>query len=90
MSKSAPLSLTDEEFSQLLRAAEPLQVEARDAFLRAVASYFRGRSEIGPGEFYRVVKEIQGRYFQPFSVGRTIVDPRSSARSRRVVGAAIE
>jgi len=54
----APLALTDQQFTLLMDAAEQLHQLDRDAFLRAVADRFAGRSEIGEGEFSRALREV--------------------------------
>jgi len=43
-----PIRLTDDELSAVLRAARPIAVDRRDAFLRAVADALAGVSELGP------------------------------------------
>src|SRR6516165_9108356 len=58
--KPMPLSLTDAQLTSLLEIAEQLHVLDRDAFLRAVADRFAGKSEIGEGEFARALTSAFG------------------------------
>lgn len=52
-----------------LRDARPLDVSARDAFLREVASALASCPAIGDGVAHRVVAEIQRRHFLPPEFG---------------------
>jgi hypothetical protein len=61
---NAPLRLTDDQLSAVMRAAEPLAVGNRDGFLRDVAAALQGR-ELGDGDVYRVVAQVQRRYWDP-------------------------
>jgi hypothetical protein len=54
--------LTDSELDCLMNAARPLDVSARDAFLREVASALASRPAIGDGVVQRVVAEVQRRH----------------------------
>jgi hypothetical protein len=58
------LKLTDTELDIVLRAAKPLDVRARDAFLQEVAG-LAALPERGDGAVYRVVAEIQRRHWHP-------------------------
>jgi hypothetical protein len=58
-----PLKLSDSQLDQVLRAAHPIGVRDRDAFLQDVAAELRGR-EIGDGLVARVVREVQSRYWR--------------------------
>ena len=46
----------------MLRAARPLRVHDRDAFLQAVADGLRGKT-IGDGEVFRAVREAQRLFY---------------------------
>jgi hypothetical protein len=61
----SPIRLTDSQLDAALRAARPLRVEDRDAFLQEVARALEGRSEIGDGTIYRVLAEAQRRHHDP-------------------------
>jgi hypothetical protein len=60
-----PLRLTDSQLDAIFRAAQPLPVGDRDAFLRDVAAALQGRWEIGDGDVYRVLAEVQRRHHDP-------------------------
>ena len=59
-----PIHLSDSQLEQILRAAAPLAPNDRPAFLTDVAAALRGQA-LGDGAVFRVVREIQGRYFRP-------------------------
>jgi hypothetical protein len=56
-----PLALSDTELDQIFRAAQPLPVADRDAFLRAVAERLTGVT-IGPGSVYKACHEAQRQF----------------------------
>ena len=60
-----PLGLTDQQFTSVMNTAAQLQVPDRDAFLRAVWSLFRGRSEVGDGEFHRGCASLLREFWRP-------------------------
>jgi hypothetical protein len=60
----SPLRLTDIQLAAVLRAAEPLAVGNRGAFLQDVATALQGQ-ELGDGTVYRVVAQVQRRYYDP-------------------------
>ena len=61
---TGPLRLTDDQLTAVLRAAEPLAVGDRGAFLQEVAAALNGQ-ELGDGMVYRVVAQVQRRYYDP-------------------------
>ena len=61
----SPLRLSDSELSIVMRAAAPLDVAARDAFLQDVAAALAALPERGDGAVYQVCREIQRRHFDP-------------------------
>jgi len=61
----APIRLTDEQLDAVFRAARPLRVADRDAFLQDVASALQGRSEIGDGDIHRAIVTAQKRHWDP-------------------------
>jgi hypothetical protein len=63
-----PLRLTDDQLAAVLRAAEPLAVGDRGAFLQDVAAALQGQ-ELGDGTVYRVVAQVQRRYYDPPILG---------------------
>jgi hypothetical protein len=69
--KPTPLALTDEQFSELMAVAKQLYACDRDAFLRAVADRFAGRSEIGAGEFGRALRQVLHDNHLKWALSRT-------------------
>jgi hypothetical protein len=65
-----PLRLTDAELDALMTAAQPIAPEQRDAFLQAVADALQGCAEVGPGNVFRVCRELQGRYWHAPDLSR--------------------
>ena len=59
-----PIHLSNSQFEQILRAAAPLSPEDRSPFLADVAAALRGQ-ELGDGAVFRVIREMQERYFRP-------------------------
>jgi hypothetical protein len=59
-----PLHLSDDQLAAVLRAAEPLALGDRSAFLQDVAATLRGQ-ELGDGAVYRVVAQAQRQYYDP-------------------------
>jgi hypothetical protein len=59
-----PLHLSDSQLEQILRAAAPLAPADRSTFLADVAAALRGQT-LGDGAVFRIIREIQGRYFHP-------------------------
>ena len=51
--------------SRFFRAAQPLQVRDRNAFLQAVAERLRNCPEPGDGQVFRAVAEAQKMFFSP-------------------------
>jgi hypothetical protein len=58
-----PVRLTDSELDQVMAAARPLPVHARDAFLQHVASELKRCNGVGPGVVFRIVRDVQKIYF---------------------------
>jgi hypothetical protein len=59
------ISLTDDELTAVMRAAQPIAVDRRDEFLQRVASSLRDCVEIGPGSVHRAIAEAQQKFFDP-------------------------
>jgi hypothetical protein len=62
------LRLTDDQLAAMLRAAEPLAVGDRGAFLQDVAAALQGQ-ELGDGAIYRTIALVQRRYYDPPILG---------------------
>ena len=56
---------TDSQQWQVIRATNPLDMLERDAFLAALLQQFAGRTEIGDGELFRTLRELQRQHFRP-------------------------
>jgi hypothetical protein len=63
-----PLRLTDDQLAAVLRAAEPLAIGDRGAFLQNVAAALQGQ-ELGDGTVYRTVAQVQRKYYDPPILG---------------------
>jgi hypothetical protein len=61
---SRPLSLTDQQIEIIQRAAEPLALRDRSAFLETVAELLDDK-ELGDGAVARAAAEAQRRYRDP-------------------------
>jgi hypothetical protein len=59
-----PLRLTDDQLAAVLRAAEPLAIGDRGAFLQDVAAALQGQ-ELGDGTVYRAIAQAQRQYYDP-------------------------
>jgi hypothetical protein len=80
-----PLHFTDAELDQIFAAAQPLDPDLRDPFLRAVACALQGR-EIGPGLVARVCRELQREFYKPIDEGHHHASRWSSKRANGVRG----
>jgi hypothetical protein len=65
-----PLKLTDTEMDILFAAARPLEVSARDSFLRDVAERLTAMPHLGDGVVHRVCAEAQRAHFHAPVGGR--------------------
>ena len=71
MSTALP-SLTPDELSIVHSAARPLQPQAVEPFIAAVAERLHGYRELGPGVIFRIAREVQREFFDPPKLnGRT-------------------
>jgi hypothetical protein len=59
-----PIRLTDAQLTAVFDAARPLAVRDRDAFLLDLAAALQGQ-ELGDGTVFRLIREVQGRHFDP-------------------------
>jgi hypothetical protein len=60
-----PFAVADESYAIIMRAAAPLARGLRDAFLEEVASTLRTVGDPGPGELWRLCREVQRKYWDP-------------------------
>jgi hypothetical protein len=60
-----PLGVDDESYQIIMRAAAPLARGLRDLFLEDVASTLHTIGDPGPGALYRLVRELQRKYWDP-------------------------
>ena len=85
MSTSRPVSLSDQQLSAVMSAAEPLAPADRDAFLRALANVLRGEEQpLGDGAVFRAVRALQREFWTPPT---STAGPQST---RRHVGPELE
>ena len=61
--------LTDVQELAVINAAKPLQPQDRAKFLTELQARLEGRQELGDGELFRALREIQKKYFHPPPVG---------------------
>jgi hypothetical protein len=59
------LRLSDSEMDIVMRAARPLQVDDRDAFLQDVAKHLAAMPHLGDGIVHRVCAEVQRQHWDP-------------------------
>jgi hypothetical protein len=66
MTITSPIHLTDAQMSAVLAASVPLAPDRRSAFLEACARELARLPEgVGDGSVFRLVSELQKRYFEP-------------------------
>jgi hypothetical protein len=83
--KPNPISLTDDQLSTVMKAAEPLDPARRSAFLVALASMLRSEPQpVGDGSLGRAIRALQHEFRDPMCVGTSL-----PIHSRRKVGSAI-
>jgi hypothetical protein len=58
-------NLSDDELSQLMAAAAPLDPDRRDAFVKAVAAEVAACSTRGPDSTHQVIAKIQRQFWHP-------------------------
>ena len=63
------MNLTESQVLAVIHATRPLQPQERVAFTNALETLLAGRHEIGDGELYRNLRELQKKYFHPPPVG---------------------
>ena len=59
-----PIHLSDSQLEQIMRAAALLAPNDRSSFFTDVAAALHGQA-LGDGAVFRIIREIQGRYFHP-------------------------
>jgi hypothetical protein len=62
MPQPPPLSLSDEEYTTVMRAAEPIHPAERGLFLLALAEGLARHPVIGEGLVHRLAAELQRRF----------------------------
>jgi hypothetical protein len=83
-----PISLTDEQLSTVMKAAEPLDPHRRSAFLAALAQMLRGEPQpVGDGSLGRAIRKLQPEFHD--SMGVSSLQLSQTPRSRRKVGEAL-
>lgn len=59
-----PPSLSDDQLTAIMRAAQPLQVSDRDPFVRIVMQALSASTELGDGSVHRVLAATQKLFLQ--------------------------
>jgi hypothetical protein len=72
---SSPLSFSDDQLTQIFRAAAPLTPAERVAFLEDLASTLREAPHLGDGQLYRTIRDVQRRHFDPPAFDRGVRPP---------------
>jgi hypothetical protein len=60
-----PIALTDSELDIVFAAARPLEVSARDPFLRDVAERLAALPHLGDGLVFQICREVQREHWNP-------------------------
>jgi hypothetical protein len=60
----AELVLSDRQQKMVLDATFALDSHERHAFMTALASLLTGRAEVGDGELFRLLRELQREHYQ--------------------------
>jgi hypothetical protein len=55
--------LSDKQQSAILSAVNPLERYQREAFLTALTLLLEGKSELGDGELFRILRDLQKIHF---------------------------
>jgi hypothetical protein len=64
-----PISLTDDQLSTVMKAAEPLDPHRRSAFLVALATMLRSEPQpVGDGSLGRAIRFLQHEFRDPMCV----------------------
>jgi predicted GNAT family N-acyltransferase len=61
---SRPIRLSDDQMLELMRVAQQIPVDRREAFLLAVAAELRGK-DLGDGVVHRAIRVAAKQYFDP-------------------------
>jgi hypothetical protein len=69
-----PIALTDSELDIVMRAAQPLAVQNRDAFLQDVAKHLATLPVRGDGIVFQICREVQRGHWDP-PVGTELSGP---------------
>ena len=73
-----PLSLNDDEYSDIMQAAAPIHPQQRDAFLKALVVELERHPVIGPGLVHRCAADLQ-RTFGVVAHSETLLAPAQRA-----------
>jgi hypothetical protein len=65
------ISLSDDQLSMVMHAAEPFDPAMRPAFLAALGALLSTAGEISDGTVGRPIREVQHEFHQPLSVSRS-------------------
>ena len=60
-----PISLTDDQLTEVFRLASPLRPDQRSAYLEDVAATLSQAPYLEDGAVYRVCRESQRKFFDP-------------------------
>lgn len=57
--------ITEQQSLAIINAARPLQPAERTAFTNALAALLAGRHEMGDGELFRALRDLQRKHLKP-------------------------
>jgi hypothetical protein len=59
------ICLSAEQQTIVLNAIAPMQQAERNAFLLALTQLLAGRTTVGNGQLYRMIRDLQREFFKP-------------------------
>jgi len=74
-----PLHLTDAQQSLVLNVTRPLDRLQRAAFMVGLRNHIGDRSEVGDGELFRALRELQRAYYR-YPRGTSLHTPKHTAK----------
>ena len=59
------MNITEPQTLAIINATRPLQPQERVSFMMALETLLAGRHEIGDGELFRALRDLQRKYLRP-------------------------
>ena len=76
------IRLSDTELDAVFAAAQPIAIDRRDAFLKAVAHALQGCAEPGPGDIHRAIVAAQRAHCDYPDLSRTLDSSKYSRMAK--------